>query len=77
MPTKLYKISKPKPEAVCEPAVTYQRNLSTIEMSSADKWNPHSTETYKEPDDDLHNAVSMEVVKERLHKHINRLFEKK
>jgi hypothetical protein len=32
-------------------------------------------EIYKEPDDDLRNAVSMEVVKERIRKHVHSLFE--
>jgi hypothetical protein len=29
---------------------------------------------YKEPDDDLRRAVSMEVVRDRLHEHVNKLF---
>ena len=33
-----------------------------------------SPEKYKEPDDDLKRAVSMEVVRERLHKHVDKLF---
>jgi len=33
-----------------------------------------SPETYKEPDDDLRKAVSMEVVRVRLHTHVNKLF---
>ena len=31
-------------------------------------------EKFKFPDDDLSNAVTMDVVKDRLHKHINKLF---
>ena len=33
-----------------------------------------SPENFKEPDDDLRRAVSMEVVRERLHKHVKKLF---
>jgi hypothetical protein len=33
-----------------------------------------SPEKYKEPDEDLRRAVSMEVVRERLHKHVDKLF---
>ena len=33
-----------------------------------------SPEIYKEPDDDLRKAVSMDVVRERLHTHVNKLF---
>ena len=36
-----------------------------------------SPERYKEPDDDLRRAVSMEVVRERLHKHVDKLFTRK
>jgi hypothetical protein len=34
-------------------------------------------EKFKLPDDDLSNAVTMDVVKDRLHKHINKLFSSK
>ena len=34
-------------------------------------------EKFKEPDDDLKRAVSMEVVRERLHKHVDKLFAEK
>ena len=33
-----------------------------------------SPEAYKEPDDDLRKAVSMEVIRERLHRHVHALF---
>lgn len=33
-----------------------------------------SPEKFKEPDDDLRRAVSMEVVRERLHEHVHKLF---
>jgi len=36
-----------------------------------------STRKYKAPDDDLRRAVSMEVVRERLHEHVNKLFAEK
>jgi len=36
-----------------------------------------SPEEYKEPDNDLKRAVSMEVVRDRLHKHVDKLFAKK
>ena len=36
-----------------------------------------SPEKFKSPDDDLRNAVTMDVVKERLHRHVNKLFASK
>ena len=33
-----------------------------------------TSEKFKSPDDDLSNAVTMDVVKDRLHRHINKLF---
>jgi len=33
-----------------------------------------SPEKYKAPDDDLRRAISMEVVRDRLHKHVDKLF---
>ena len=36
-----------------------------------------SPEKYKEPDEDLRKAVSMEVVRDRLHKHVDKLFAEK
>ena len=33
-----------------------------------------SPENFKSPDDDLRNAVTMDVVKDRLHRHVNKLF---
>ena len=36
-----------------------------------------SPDRFKAPDDDLHNAVTMDVVKDRLHRHVNKLFASK
>ena len=36
-----------------------------------------SPDRFKAADDDLHNAVTMDVVKERLHRHVNKLFASK
>jgi len=33
-----------------------------------------SPDKFKSPDDDLRNAVTMDVVKDRLHRHVNKLF---
>ena len=36
-----------------------------------------SQEKYKEPDDDLRRAVTMEEVRERLHRHVHKMFTEK
>ena len=47
--------------------VFVQRGNSTFVVTK-------SPEIFNSPDDDLRNAVTMDVVKDRLHRHINRLF---
>ena len=36
-----------------------------------------SPDRFKAPDDDLRNAVTMDAVKDRLHRHVNKLFASK